>query len=124
LPVDDPRMIKAKGDQLYELLQPFAFVSKQWGTIEVPIGFVTNFASVPKSLRNIVDDDDPCILYGSVIHDWLYTNKGTWSDYKITRSACDEVLCEAMALCHADTWKILAVRSTLQIFGAAHWGDQ
>lgn len=58
--------------------------------IEIPEGFITNFASIPRILWSRLP---PTGKYGkaAVVHDWLYRNKGDW-----TRAQADAVLNEAM----------------------------
>src|SRR5947209_7585257 len=50
-----------------EYLEPFEFVSDKWGSIVIPTGFLTDFASVPSQLHSIYDDDSPILLYPSVL---------------------------------------------------------
>ena len=126
LNLDDPRMKDQTEGQQWELLEAFSFRSCWWGTITVPKGYVTNFASVPKAFHNLIDDDDPVILSGSVIHDYLYTRHGGRHIaclVPLSRQECDDVLCEAMAVCGAARWQIWAVRTALRWFGQSHWGD-
>lgn len=44
----------------------------QVDTIRVPEGFVTDFASVPKFMRGILDNDGPYLL-AAIVHDYLLT---------------------------------------------------
>ena len=58
--------------------------------IKVPAGFVTDFASIPKLLWNVLP---PTGTYGkgAVLHDFLYRTKGM-----ATKAEADSVLLEAM----------------------------
>lgn len=64
--------------------------------IAVPAGFVTDFASVPRVLWNLLP---PTGGYGeaAVLHDYLYRTRG-----KATRIQADAVLLEAMKLAGVD----------------------
>ena len=53
--------------------------------IEVPAGFVTDLASVPKLLRGLLDPTDPS-RRPAVLHDWLYCSQNK-HDY--TRQQAD-----------------------------------
>lgn len=75
------------------LLEPLTYEVGELGSadvITVPRGFVTDFASVPRVLWNILP---PTGGYGeaAVIHDYLYRTPG-----KATKRQADAVLLEAM----------------------------
>jgi hypothetical protein len=56
----------------WQFLEKFQYVSPKWGTIKVPKGFYTDFASVPPQIHSIIDDDSPIILFPSAPHDFLF----------------------------------------------------
>jgi hypothetical protein len=64
--------------------------------IKIPAGFITDFASIPKILWNILP---PTAGYGkaAVIHDGLYRTMGL-----ATRKQADDVLMEAMVVLGVD----------------------
>lgn len=76
----------------WKLMEPFDYsigdLSSGW-KIEVPAGFVTDFASVPRILWNILP---PTGKYGkaAVLHDWLYHRQ------EYTRAFTDSIFAEAM----------------------------
>jgi hypothetical protein len=93
----------AQGHQVYELLQPFSYaVGAPDGTtvIHVPIGFLTDFASIPKPLQGILS---PTGWYGkaAVLHDDLYQS-GRIGELIIDQRYADDVLLEAMRVLAAD----------------------
>ena len=73
----------------WRLVQDVAFRSDLIGLIVVAAGFITDFASTPAAIWNIIP---PWGVYGpaAVVHDWLY-----WTQ-PCTRTAADYVLREAM----------------------------
>lgn len=75
--------------------------------IEVPFGFSTDFASVPRILWNLFPPDGS-YTPAAVVHDWLYRKT------VLPRSLCDAVFLEAMKVCgtpwHERTIMWLAVR--------------
>src|SRR2546423_9975654 len=93
----------------WQFLDRFQYVSAQWGPIDIPKDFYTDFASVPPKLHSIIDDDSPIILFPSAPHDFLFTKReidGTrgWlaNDKQLTLTEVNRVLTEAMAICGAD----------------------
>lgn len=93
----------------WEFLERFQYVSPKWGSIEIPKGFYTDFASVPPGLHSIVDDDSPIILFPSAPHDFLFTKRksdGTrgWlpNGKQLTLTEVNRVLTEAMEICGAN----------------------
>ena len=57
--------------------------------IAVPVGFVTDFASIPQALQSIIRQNGPYIL-PAVVHDYLY-----W-DQSCTRQQADQIFLLAM----------------------------
>lgn len=79
------------GAQLWAVAEPFTYHSPRLGKdITVPVGFETDFASVPRAFWHLLP---PTGKYGkaSLVHDWLYTTKVA------DRLAADEVFRDAMA---------------------------
>jgi len=67
-----------EGSTVYRTESELQYLSeKAHGIITVPAGFLTDLASIPKVAQGIfMLHDDPVILKPSVIHDFLYGNKG------------------------------------------------
>ena len=93
----------------WQFLAKFQYVSLEWGTIQIPKGFYTDFASVPPQLHSIIDDDSPIILFPSAPHDFLFTKResdGTrgWisKTKQLTLTGVNRVLTEAMSFCGAN----------------------
>lgn len=84
--------------------------------ITVPIGFVTDFASIPRALWNVLPKWD---IYGpaAVVHDWLYWNQGT------TRDTADRILFEAMKILNVLEWKQKAIYEAVEHFGEHAWKE-
>lgn len=90
---DKLRMEKAgnrNGTSLFRLIEPFHYISS-FGTIGVPVGFVTDGASIPRAFRNIFDPHGP-YFEAAVIHDYLYSPHNDEFD----RGESDEIFKEAM----------------------------
>jgi hypothetical protein len=121
-----PAEVKAAGSavQLYEITRDFSYESDKLGrTITVPAGLITDFASIPRAAWEFIDPEDPIIAWPSVIHDYLYTCKGTLPDgTKYRRIQADAVLREAMEACGAGSLIRESVYQAVKAFGGSHWG--
>jgi hypothetical protein len=107
--------------QLWELMEPFAFECESGLRIDVPPGFVSDFASVPRLARWYIDDDDPCILRGAVIHDFIYCRQGHVDGGICSRAFADYVLREAMLCSGARPAMAWVVEKAVRLGGASHW---
>lgn len=108
--------------QLYLLRETLVYRSAILGEIVVPIGTVTDFASIPAAALWYVDDDSPVILYPSVVHDYLYSLGGRLPDGRTyTRAQADAVLREAMVKCGARLSQAEVVFRAVSWFGGKHW---
>lgn len=104
----------------------FGFVLDDGRAIYPTDGMITDFASVPKALQNILpasgDGDDGEYGLGAVIHDLLYET-GKIDGVDITQHEADDVLeacCEAKDV---DWWKTRAIREALREFGYIAWNE-
>lgn len=109
------------GKQQYVLVEDFTYQSAAFGPIVAPAGMFTDFASVPRLVWSYLSPEDPCILYGSLIHDFLYKTGGRLPLRTLTRAESDEVLREAMLACGARITQAAVVYRCLRMFGGAHW---
>lgn len=95
--------------KLLQFLVPFRYVSPEWGPINIPKGFYTDFASVPPILHSTIDDDSPIILCPSAPHDFVFTKRdqdGTrgWisKTKQLALTEVNRVLTDAMSFCGAN----------------------
>lgn len=120
-----PIEVLARGStaQIYVLIAEFTVVVPDVGTITVPKGFETDFASIPGFALGWLDDDDPIILYASIVHDYLYSVGGLFDLMKpaLTRQQCDDVLRVVMIACEASVWRAWCVYKAVRMFGAGHF---
>lgn len=118
--------IKKKGGdkQLYAVTRSFAYDSDRLRrTITVPRGFETDFASIPRAAWEFLDPEDPIIAWPSVIHDYMYSRKGTLPDgFTYIREQADAVLREGMEVCGAGSMVRNSVYQAVRAFGDSHWG--
>lgn len=88
----------------------------QWkGEIVVPVGFITNFASVPRPLWPIIGPIDRHAK-AATLHDYLY------SIQECSRIEADRVFKEALKACKVKPWKVKAMYYAVRLFGWSCWG--
>jgi len=104
-----------------KLLQGFSFTPKAPGaeTISVPVGFVTDFASVPWGFWNI---EPPLGQSGraAVVHDYLYATRGL--DGRYSRAQADAIFREALAELGVARWKQALLWAAVRGGGRGGWG--
>lgn len=94
---------------------PFSYLSSK-GLIVVPVGFVTDFASVPRILWDVYP---PWGTYGwaAVIHDFLYTTQ------LFDRENSDYFLLEAMGASGVDEWTRGSIYDAVRSCGGHSWDE-
>jgi hypothetical protein len=100
----------------WQLLAPLRYWSALLGQgIEVPAGFNTDFASVPRWIpiaSALVGDRAHA---AAVVHDYLYTV------HSVTRLQADMVLREACAASGVPAWARWLIFSGVRVGGESHW---
>ena len=84
--------------------------------VDVPIGFVTDFASIPRIFWTALPKDD-VYTYPAIIHDYLY-----W-EQPITRENADKVLLHSMDDFKVAAWARDAIYAGVRAGGASAWND-
>lgn len=110
----DTRLVDERKD-LHKLLHSFGFYSSLVGErIDVPFGFVTDFASVPRIVG-------AWLLYGgkgkkaAVIHDWLYSSQ------RFTREIADAIFKEALEASGYAKWEVAGMYAGVRLGGWVAW---
>ena len=117
------RAMRSK-DQLFVVTSPFPYFSPKFGVIEVPMGTVSNLASIPGVVKGYLDDDSPNILYPSIVHDYLYNVVGKLPDGRVfSRQEADDLLREGMVACGARVTQAFTVYWAVRLFGGRNWKD-
>lgn len=89
--------------------------------VTVPAGFVTDFGSVPTALEWVVSGEDVHLILPSIVHDWLYQNRGHVPEGTFTRKQADLLLVEGMRRRGAGWWKRNAVYLAVRLGGGKAW---
>lgn len=82
---------------------------------EVPKGFETDFASVPKGFRWLIDNDGPGIRHAAILHDFLYRER------KFARSDADLLFWAAMRTANMPAWKAGLAYWAVRLFGWVYY---
>ena len=93
------------------------WIKKNLWLIVVPAGFKTNFASVPRIFRNIIQQWGK---HGNaaIIHDYLYTKDCKPS---VRRKIADQIFLEAMKYSKVGFFKRQLMYRSVRIFGEMNW---
>ena len=97
-------------DEGYELTHPLRYATglDVW---EVPKGFVTNFASVPRIVRPFITGHGKD-RYAATLHDYLYS-------IKHDRREADAIFLEAMEVCRVNWLTRHAMHKAVRLAGWA-----
>lgn len=82
--------IKPVGCGRWELLEAFDYYTDDGRTVEVPVGFTTDFASIPRLVWPIYPPYGDTWGKAAVVHDYLYATQPDWCSRK---RADQEFLC-------------------------------
>ncbi|HQU47692.1 MAG TPA: DUF1353 domain-containing protein [Casimicrobiaceae bacterium] len=84
--------------------------------VVVPVGFVTDFASIPPALQSIIQAHGPYIL-PAVVHDYLY-----WTQ-ACTRAQADRILLLGMIENGVREFHRTAIHNAVAVAGGFAWDD-
>jgi hypothetical protein len=98
---------------------PFAFISPQRGRIEVPAGFDTDYASVPRVFWSIYPPDGS-YTEAAIIHDFLYWQQPAG----MSRADADGVLLEGMAALGVPWLRRHVIYRSVRAGGWLPWGKR
>lgn len=100
------------------VLKPFGYDRGSEGSgrrIQVDLGFMTDFASVPRPLWILIPKWGK---YGNaaVIHDWLY-----WIQGDVSRKEADHIFLEAMTVLNVEQWQKHLMYWAVRTLGWLAW---
>jgi len=95
---------------MWKLETAFIYRANNGQDIEIPEGFITDFASIPRLFWNILP---PWGKYGkaAVLHDWVYRK------HLYPRNVCDKLLREAMTQIKTPKWQRIVIYYAVRGFG-------
>ena len=93
------------------LTKPLRYYSKRYDMwITVPVGFPTDFASLPGPVRGLINRNGKS-RPAAVVHDYLCVRK------TLSRRAADKVFSEALKDCKVNVFIRLAMYSGVRVYG-------
>lgn len=113
-----PKELQGKyiGDGRWRLIRPFEYHPDKGKKIEVPIGFPSDGASIPKFAYSIIGGRwTGRYTKASIIHDWLYHSQTT------TRKEADIIFIVAMRVLGVSLWKRVTMYRIVRMFGFIPW---
>lgn len=102
----------------WRLAQPLVYDSDVADRVfVVPVGFVTDLASVPRiPIAYLLAGGTSSVA--AVVHDFLYTS------HPVDRVTADAVLKEASAVTGVPAWRRAIMRAAVRVFGGSHWDSK
>jgi hypothetical protein len=88
----------------------------QYSPVSVPVGFVTDFASIPRIFWSLLPPDGS-YTYAAILHDYLY-----WVQDR-PRETADEILKIAMQDLKIDTATVFAIYQAVRLAGQSAWDE-
>lgn len=118
----DLELIADPKPDLWRLGAPLVWCDPVFGRLEVPVGFLTDLASIPRVFRNLpLLDPDGASRRPAALHDWLY---GSQAGRRFGKPFADDFLqasLKAEGLHPAGAWVYWAA---VHYFGGSSWdGD-
>lgn len=113
-------LIAVDDDIPYTLVQSLDYDSAiLGGVVTVPAGFVTDLASIPRIIQNLIPKEG---RYNrpAVVHDFLY-RLGAYRGAPIPRKTADQVLLEAMYAAGVDADRADVIYAGVRLGGWLPW---
>jgi hypothetical protein len=107
-------------DPMWALLKPISWEpnpgQKKFNRVDVPAGFVTDFASIPRAFYTLLRPDGE-YSYAAVFHDYLY-----WTQAR-SKDESDEIFRLAMLDFNIDGTTVTAIYEAVHLFGQTAWDE-
>jgi hypothetical protein len=108
----------SRGRNLWELKEPYRYALGVNTIVEVPVGYITNFGTIPRWAYWFITPDE--MREASVLHDFL-TNESFTLDGEPTYSGFSRAVADAILYVHLRKIGIDVVRSTAVYVGVRLW---
>lgn len=129
----DPLEVEFIDGTTWKVTREICYTTSDGEKICVPAGFLTDFASVPRAFWVTMSPAEGPWGKPSVIHDWLYFNKGKIlhadgvngcpATYRVfSREECDRVFLEAMQACGVGSYRSHIMWLGVRLGGWLPWG--
>ena len=108
---DNPLIVEKLEKDYWLLWVPFTFHSCTGKQITVPVGTITDFASVPTIFQGFIPKAGPW-AQATILHDYLYSTQ------RYDRKTCDDLFLEAMEVLNVTPWKKNVMYLAVRVFGS------
>lgn len=109
------------GPDLWTVREPLIWQDRTYGHLEVPAGFVTDLASIPRAFRNLPWlDPNGLSRRPAVVHDWLY---GSDAGRRYGKQFADSFLRAALIAEGATQSVASSFYYAVHWFGGSSWDD-
>lgn len=112
-----PAILEMLGHYEWRVHEPFAFYlsNDNSDVIEVPAGFITDLATVPRIFWIMLPPDGK-YAKASIIHDYLYDNALR------TKKEADRIFLDGMTVLGVPRWKRMIMYYAVRLFGQGMYG--
>ncbi|EDR0944677.1 DUF1353 domain-containing protein [Salmonella enterica subsp. arizonae] len=107
-----PAILEMLGHYNWRVYEPFAFYLSDDNNdvIEVPAGFVTDLATVPRVFWTLLPPDGK-YAKAAIIHDYMYDNALR------TKKEADKIFLDGMTVLGVPKWKRMIMYYAVRLFG-------
>ncbi|HFV9934559.1 TPA: DUF1353 domain-containing protein [Salmonella enterica subsp. enterica serovar Bovismorbificans] len=109
-----PAILEMLDHYLWRVYEPFEFYLSD--VINVPAGFVTDLASVPRIFWSLMPPDGR-YAKAAIIHDYLYDNALR------TKREADRIFLDGMTVQGVPKWKRTVMYWAVRLFGRGKYGN-
>ncbi|ECO0849866.1 DUF1353 domain-containing protein [Salmonella enterica subsp. enterica serovar Newport] len=111
-----PAILEMLGHYNWRVYEPFAFYLSEdnCDVIEVPAGFITDLATIPRIFWSLMPPDGR-YAKAAIIHDYLYDNALR------TKKEADLIFLDGMAVLGVPKWKRIVMYLAVRIFGRGNY---
>ncbi|EEI4447826.1 DUF1353 domain-containing protein [Salmonella enterica] len=111
-----PAILEMLGHYNWRVYEPFEFYlsDDESDVIEVPAGFVTDLASVPRIFWSLMPPDGR-YAKAAIIHDYMYDNA------QRTKREADRIFLDGMTVLGVPKWKRTVMYLAVRLFGRGNY---
>ncbi|EEF5015739.1 DUF1353 domain-containing protein [Salmonella enterica] len=112
-----PAILEMLGHYEWRVHEPFTFYLSDDSSdvIEVPAGFVTDLATIPRIFWSLMPPDGK-YAKAAIIHDYLYDNALR------TKKEADRIFLDGMTVLGVPRWKRIIMYYAVRLFGQGMYG--
>lgn len=106
------------GHNRWEVIRELHYRTADGRLIVVPVGYLSDMASVPRLARQLVDPQTPAVRRPSVVHDFVYTDL----THRFTNAEADQILYESLIEEGMGKFMARLIWCAVRLSGRGNWG--